>query len=117
MDTITIRDLEVYFCVGVSDEERAKPQRLLITVEMDHNFTASASTDDLGDTIDYFEVSQRILAFGVDAHWKLIETLALDLSAMILDEFQPKRVVVQVKKFIIPQAAYVAVRAERFLPA
>ena len=30
MDTITIRDLEVFVCVGVPDEERARPQRLLL---------------------------------------------------------------------------------------
>ena len=115
MDTITIRDLEVFVCVGVPDEERAKPQRLLITIQMEHDFKLSAGSDDLGDTIDYFAVSQRVLAFGEGAHWKLIETLASDLAAMVLEEFRPKAVAIEVKKFIIPQAAYVSVKAERAL--
>ena len=112
-DLITIRDLEVFFCVGVPDEERAKPQRLLITIEMEHDFSACASDDDLSDTIDYFAVSQRVMQFGDGAHWKLIETLALDLAAMVLEDFQPRRVTVEVKKFIIPQAQYVSVRVTR----
>ena len=31
MSKITIVDLEVFYRVGVTDEERAKPQRLLVT--------------------------------------------------------------------------------------
>jgi 7,8-dihydroneopterin aldolase/epimerase/oxygenase len=112
-DTIAIRDLEVFFCVGVSDEERSKPQRLLITLEMTHDFSACVTDDDLRDTIDYFAVTQRVLRLGEGAHWKLIETLALDVAQMVLDEFQPKRVTVEVKKFIISQAQFVSVRVTR----
>ena len=78
MDTITICDLEVFYCVGVPDEERAKPQRLLLTVEMEHDFRAAASEDELADTIDYHAVTQRLRAFGDGVHWHLIETLAVD---------------------------------------
>ncbi|HMJ89526.1 MAG TPA: dihydroneopterin aldolase [Candidatus Acidoferrum sp.] len=113
MDTITIRDLEVFFCVGVPDEERATPQRLLITIEMEHDFSAAASSDDLTNTIDYYAVSQRVLRFGDGAHWKLIETLAADLAQVIVEEFQPTRVAVEVKKFIIPETRYVAARTTR----
>jgi FolB domain-containing protein len=113
MDTITIRDLEVSFCVGVPDEERAKPQRLLITVDMEHDFASAASADDLGSTVDYFAVSQRVLRFGDGVHWKLIETLAADLAAMVMEDFQPHGVTVEVKKFIIPEAQYVSVKTRR----
>jgi FolB domain-containing protein len=113
MDTITIKDLEVFYCVGVPDEERAKPQRLLLTVEMEHDFQAAAAEDDLADTVDYFAVSQRLLQFGDGVHWKLIETLAVDIAQMVLEEFKPRSVIVEVKKFIIPQARHVSVRVTR----
>jgi FolB domain-containing protein len=113
MDTITISDLEVFYCVGVPDEERATPQRLLVTVEMQHDFGAAASGDELSGTIDYFAVSQRLLKFGDGVHWKLIETLAVDIAQMVLDDFQPRSVSVEVKKYILPQAKHVAVRLER----
>ena len=113
MDTIIIKDLEVFYSVGVPDEERAKPQRLLLTVEMEHDFRAAALKDDVGDTIDYHAVSQRLSAFGDGVHWKLIETLAVDIAQMVLEEFRPRSVTIEVKKFIIPQARYVSVRATR----
>jgi len=113
MDTITIKDLEVSFCVGVSDEERAKPQRLLLTVELEHDFHTAATEDELAGTVDYFAVSQRLLKFGDGVHWKLIETLAVDIAQMVLEEFGPRAVTVEVKKFIIPQARHVSVRVTR----
>lgn len=113
MDKIKITDLEVFYRVGVPEEERAKPQRLLITVEMEHDFTSAVSRDNLAETIDYYAVSQRVLKFGEDCHWELIETLAADIAAMILDDFRPRSVSVEVKKFIIPQAAHVSVAVTR----
>jgi FolB domain-containing protein len=113
MDTITINDLEVFYCVGVPDEERAEPQRLLLTIEMEHEFAKAASGDDIGETIDYFAVSQRLMKFGDGVHWKLIETLAVDIAQMILEEFRPKRVTVEVKKFILPGTRHVSVRVIR----
>lgn len=113
MDKIRITDLEVFYQVGVTEEERSKAQRLLISVEMEHDFTSAISRDDLGDTINYYAVSQRLLKFGEDCHWQLIETLAGDIAAMILDEFQPRSVTVEIKKFVIPQAAHVSVSLRR----
>lgn len=113
MDTIIINDLEVHYCVGVPDEERRRPQKLLLTIEMQHEFSAAAGQDELGDTIDYYAVSRRLLEFGNGVHWKLIETLAVDIAQMILDEFRPASVNVEVKKFILPEARHVAVRVTR----
>jgi dihydroneopterin aldolase len=116
MDTITISDLEVFYRVGVTEAERAQPQRLLITVEMIHDFTSASARDNLAETIDYNAVSQRLLHFGNSCHWELIEALAADIATVVLDEFGPKTVSVQVKKFVIPQARYVAVRLTRTKP-
>ena len=113
MDTITISDLEVFYCVGVPDEERAIPQRLLLTGEMEHEFRVAASEDELVDTIDYFAVTQRLLRFGDGVHWRLIETLAVDVAQMVMEEFRAGAVSVEVKKFIIPEARHVAVRVKR----
>jgi dihydroneopterin aldolase len=113
MDNIIINDLEVFYHIGVTEAERASPQRLLVTVEMSHDFKTAAARDNLAETIDYAAVSERLLHFGADCHWELIETLADDLAAMILEDFSPKQVFVEVKKFIIPQARYVAVTVTR----
>jgi 7,8-dihydroneopterin aldolase/epimerase/oxygenase len=109
MDKIKIVDLEVFYRVGVPDEERAKPQRLLLTVEMEFDFAKTAKSDSIADAIDYFAVSQRLLKFGDGKSWKLIEKLANDICDMILAEFKPQSVTVEVKKFPIPEADYVSV--------
>ena len=113
MAKISIVDLEVFYRVGVRDAERAQPQRLLLTVEMDFDFSAAARSDSIADTIDYFAVSQRLLKFGDGREWKLIEKLAADIADMILSEFKPQSVTVEVKKFVIPQARHVAVSLTR----
>jgi FolB domain-containing protein len=106
---ISIIDLEVFYRVGVPDEERAQPQRLLLTIEMESNFSAAAKTDSIADTIDYFAVAQRLLKFDDGKNWKLIEKLAADICTMILKEFKPQRVTVEIKKFPIRQARHVSV--------
>src|SRR4051812_12913040 len=76
VDVIRICDLEVSYRVGVPDAERARPQRLLLDVRMEHDFRPAAATDDLTKTIDYFAVAQKLLKFGQGREWKLIEKLA-----------------------------------------
>jgi dihydroneopterin aldolase len=106
---ISIVDLEVFYRVGVPDAERARPQRLLLTVEMESDFSAASKSDGIADTIDYFAVSQRLLKFGEGRSWRLIEKLAADIAGAILSEFKPQSVTVEVKKFVIPQARHVSV--------
>ena len=106
---ISIVDLEAFYRVGVPDAERATPQRLLLTVEMEFDFSAAAHSNDIADTINYFAVSQRLLKFGKGRNWKLIEKLAADIANTILTEFKPAAVTVEVKKFIIPEARHVSV--------
>lgn len=109
MSKITITDLEVFFNVGVPDEERAKPQRLLITIDMNYDFSSAAVTDRITKTIDYSAVAQHIIALGKDRSWKLIEKLANDIADLVISDFQPAAVNITVKKFILPNAAHVSV--------
>ena|ERR1043165_4897604 len=113
MEKIKIYDLEVHYQVGVPDEERAKPQRLLLNVELTFDFTAAAMSDRVTKTIDYFTVCQFLLNFGERRDWKLIEKLAVNLADETLAEFRPQSIVMEVKKFAIPQAAYISATVSR----
>ena len=116
MSRISIVDLEVFYCVGATDEERAKPQRLLLTVDMSHDFSSAAVSDRLEKTINYYDVAQELLKFGEGRNWKLIEKLSANLADFILAKFKPEAVTVQVKKFPIPQARWVSVSLTRSRP-
>ncbi len=109
MSRITIADLEVFYCVGVTNEERAQPQRLLLTVEMNFDISTAAISDRIEKTINYQTVAQRLLEFGKDRSWKLLERLVTNIADMILNEHRPQAVMVEAKKFSIPQARFVSV--------
>jgi FolB domain-containing protein len=113
VDVIHIHDLEVFYRVGVPNEERAQPQRLLLDIQLHLDFRPAAASDDLTKTINYFAVTQELLKFGEGREWKLIEKLAEDIASALLSTYRPGRVRVEVKKFIIPQAKYIAVVIER----
>jgi dihydroneopterin aldolase len=109
MSKITIVDLEVNYRIGVTEEERAKPQRLLVTIDMNHDFSSASASDRIEKTINYFDVAQDVLKFGEGRSWKLLERLALNLADMVLTKYKPQAVLVEIKKFTIPQARHVSV--------
>ena len=115
MDKIIIEELEVCYRVGVPDKERAVPQKLLLTIVMEHDFTRAAATDAIKKTIDYDTVVKRLTTFGKKRSWKLIETLAVEIAELILREFKPIRVTIEIKKFILPNTRHVAVQVTRKL--
>jgi dihydroneopterin aldolase len=113
MSKISIVDLEVHYSVGLTDDERARPQRLLISVDMSVDFSSAAVSDRIEKTINYHEVAQRLLKYGNNRTWKLLEKLATNIADDVMSTYHPLAVMVEVKKFPIPQARYVSVTASR----
>jgi dihydroneopterin aldolase len=113
MSTIKLVDLEVHYQVGVPDEERARPQRLLLTVELGFDFSRASATDRVEDTIDYKAVADELLGFGAGRNWKLLEKLAADIAEALLARYRAESVLIEIKKFVIPQTRYVAVCLRR----
>jgi len=109
LSKITIVDLEVHYCIGVTEQERAKPQRLLLTVDMSFDFSSASVSDRIEKTIDYYSVTQDLLKFGEGRSWKLLEKLVANVADRVLDEYRPQAIMVEAKKFAIPQARYVSV--------
>ena len=116
MSKITIVDLEVHYCVGVTDEERAKPQRLLLTVDMSLDFSSASVSDRIERTINYQVVAEDLLKFGEGRSWKLLEKLVANVAERILSEYNPQSVLVEAKKFSIPQARFISVSTGQSRP-
>jgi dihydroneopterin aldolase len=116
MSKITIVDLEVSYCVGVTDEERATPQRLLLTVDMNFDFSSAAVSDRVERTINYQTVADDLLKFGEGRSWRLVEKLVANIADRILTEYKPEAVMVEAKKFSIPQARFVSVSTGKTRP-
>ena len=116
MSKITIVDLEVYYCVGVTDEERAKPQRLLLTVDISLDFSSASVSDRIERTINYQRVAEDLLKYGEGRSWKLLEKLVAKIAEKIMVEYHPDSVLVEAKKFSIPQARFVSVSTGQTKP-
>lgn len=108
-DAIEISGLEVWCQIGVTDAERAHPQRLLIDVTLKPHAPFDPLADDLARTIDYSAVA-RLLAKAASARpRRLIETLTTDLVREILTTYPVHEVRVRARKFVLSNAEWVAV--------
>lgn len=112
-DLIEIRRLRVTCLIGVPDDERAVPQTLLVSVKMTPSRNFDGLGDDISQTIDYYAVSLEIEALAASRPRCLIETLATDISAHLLENHPLVRVAISIEKHILPNTECVAVHIER----
>lgn len=112
-DSIEIKNLEAGARVGITDIERSEIQKISICLRLIPNYSLSGLADDIKRTVNYQTVSQRVIELAALGERKLIETLAEDIAAMLLDQFNLRRVIVEIRKFILPETDYVAVKLVR----
>lgn len=113
MNEIIIKGLSVTCHVGVPDEERSRPQRLLIDATLTPRVAFADLDDDIVHTADYDLAARRLAAVAKARPRRLIETLAVDLADMLLAEFPLTHAEIEIRKFILPNTEYVAVRCRR----
>jgi len=115
VDKITIKDLEVAARIGVTEDERARPQRLLITVELERDLAEAARTDAENATTRYDEVADMVRRVVAERPRKLVEAVAGAIAHTILDRKLASAITVEVKKFSVPQSQFVSVQIHRTL--
>jgi FolB domain-containing protein len=112
-DEIHIEQLELCTRIGVPEEERADPQRLIVNI----SFWPYQRTLDLADKIDqtvnYSAVAEETKNFVRDQSVNLIETLAHRVAAHLLKSFPIQKVTVEVRKFALQDAKYVSASVTR----
>ena len=113
MNEIRIDSLRVRTRIGVPDEERAAEQEVEIDLHIVPGVDFSEMQDDISKTIDYAQVCARIAELAAARPRNLIETLASDIAELVRNMFGARSVEVEVRKFILPQTRYVAVRCRR----
>jgi dihydroneopterin aldolase len=98
MDRISLREVRLQVLLGVSDEERSRPQEVLLDLEMDFDTSRAGASDLLTDTVDYSAVHSAIAAVAASRPFHLIESLAESIAASVLREFRFPRVRLLLKK-------------------
>jgi dihydroneopterin aldolase len=111
---VLVRELVLLASIGIYEHERARPQRVRISVELDVADPGSFARDDFAQVLNYeFVVSgiKRILAAG---HIDLVETLAERVAAMCLDDPRAVRATITVEKLdVFPESGGVGVSIVR----
>lgn len=88
MDTIFIREFRVDAWVGIYDWEKLRPQTLELDIEIGiPGEGAAGRSDDIGDTVHYGDVIERIKADLGDRRFRLLEGLAEHVCALITGQF------------------------------
>lgn len=114
MDIIFLREVKAETVIGVYDWERTAPQHILLDMEIGIPSEVPCHTDNIGDTIHYGEVVERIRSSLAEQHFLLIEALAEHIAKIIRDEFGAPWVKVSVTKLnILQDVRYVGVCIER----
>jgi len=90
MDHIFIEQLEVIAVIGVYDWEQKIKQKLVFDLELAWDIRPAAQSDDVSLTLDYAEVSDRVTTFVLSKPVALVETLAEQVAAMLLNDFSIK---------------------------
>lgn len=114
MDAILIRDLRVEALIGIHRRERHVKQTLSIDLDIGLPNAAVFASDKVSDTIDYEQVALRIRDLAAAQHYRLVETFADRVAALLTADFGAPWVKISVAKIgILPNAKFVGVTVER----
>ena len=106
---IHIEQLRVSARVGVPRAERARRQRLVLNITLWPARDLRDIRDAVARTVDYSELCQEAKQFLSGQSPKLIETLAHDLASHLLRKFRIRKISVEIRKFVLKDAAYASV--------
>lgn len=99
MDKIKIENLEVFANHGVFPEETKLGQKFLVNIVLHMNTRKAGKTDDLGESVNYGEVSHFATEFLREHTYHLIEAAAEQLAEAVLRTYPLVReVTVAIKK-------------------
>ncbi|MDA3032779.1 MAG: dihydroneopterin aldolase, partial [Actinomycetota bacterium] len=103
-DQIHITALRAVTIVGALPHERQIPQPLQIDLILDIDLSDAGVSDDLGDTVHYGEVADRVVAAVQENRDVLLERLAARVVGVVLDFERVQRVDVLLTKLRPPIA-------------
>ena len=98
MDIIFIDGLRASTLVGIYPREKAMPQTIEISLQIGTSTASAGASDDIGDTIDYAMVAERLRSELAARHFNLLERLAEFVATLLLEDFGAAWVRVSIAK-------------------
>lgn len=87
MDKMVLNRMQFYGYHGVFAEENKLGQRYYADVELSLDLSQAGRSDDLGQTINYAEVYERVKTIVQGQPFKLIEALAEAIASDLLHQY------------------------------
>jgi dihydroneopterin aldolase len=113
-DRLSLKALTCQVRIGVTAEERATPQRVDIDLDLYADLYQAGRIADLGLTVDYREVAEKVRALLEGRTFNLVEVVAVAILDLVFERFRPvRRVAVRVRKYVLKNVDYVEVAMER----
>jgi dihydroneopterin aldolase len=102
LDRIVLRGVRCLLRIGVTPEERRKPQDCRVDVELEADLAHAARTDDVRDTIDYAAVFDVVRNLARDEEFALLERFAGRLEEELRRSTHAGALVIRVQKLRPP---------------
>ena len=87
MDIVYIRDLRIETIIGIYDWEREVKQTVSLDLDMAHDIRQAGETDDIQYALNYKSIAKRLIAFIEGSEFLLVERMAEEVAAIVLNEF------------------------------
>jgi dihydroneopterin aldolase len=102
IDAVFVRGLEFEGNHGYSAAERRGTRRFRVNLTLELPLAAAASSDRIADTVDYFRVSEAVVALGTKSTFRLLEALAGAIGAKIQELYPRVAVAIELEKLAPP---------------
>ncbi len=101
MDKIHLREIACEAHIGITEEEQAEAQRILLDLTLHLDLEPAAQTDDLEQTVDYRQLVEEVRDTVAHGTYRLLEALAGAVCDRVL---QKDRIsIVEVKAYKFPE--------------
>jgi dihydroneopterin aldolase len=97
-DRLALTGIRLFPRIGVTEEERSRPQHCSADVALWADFEAAASTDRLAAALDYRAIHAKVVEVAHSREYNLVETLAYRIARSVMEAFPVERVNVKVRK-------------------
>jgi len=101
-DCVFVRGLEFEGNHGYTAAERRGTRRFRVNLTLELSLAAAAVSDKISDTIDYWKVSEAVVAIGTKSTFKLLEALAGAIASRIQDIYPRTAVEIELEKLAPP---------------
>ena len=98
MDRIFVEGIKFHGFHGLTRPEREMGVRLAVDVSLYMDLEPSGRDDDVSRTLDYRKVHQRVMELGQGESHKLLESFAVRVLDVLMEDFSVERIDVRVRK-------------------